>query len=116
MKAYRTYEIIIIIAHIVGFLVGAGSTAIISSAKGLAPFNPVTFTLIELQSVATGYMCYIINYVLVKTPWYTYIFNSASSPIVFDGTLEDVKAYYRYLTDLLVKYDIERDYRDVKPF
>ena len=66
MKAYRTYDIIIIIAHIVGFLVGAGSTAIISSAKGLAPFNPVTFTLIELQSVATGYMCYIINYVLVK--------------------------------------------------
>ena len=66
MKAYRTYDIIIIIAHIVGFLVGAGSTAIISSAKGLAPFNPITFTLIELQSVATGYMCYIINYVLVK--------------------------------------------------
>ena len=66
MKAYRTYDMIIIIAHIVGFLVGAGSTAIISSAKGLAPFNAMTFTLIELQSVATGYMCYIINYVLVK--------------------------------------------------
>lgn len=56
------------------------------------------------------------NYVLVKTPWYSYVFNSASSPIVFDGTLEDVKAYYRYLTDLLARYDIERDYRDIKPF
>ena len=66
MKSYRTYDMIIIIAHIVGFLVGAGSTAIITSAKGIAPFNPVTFTLIEIQSVATGYMCYIINYVLVK--------------------------------------------------
>ena len=66
MKAYRNYNTIIIVAHIVGFLVGAGTTAIITSIKGIAPFNPVTFVLIELQSVATGYMCYIINYVLVK--------------------------------------------------
>ena len=65
-KAYRNYDIIIIVAHVIGFLVGAGSTAIISSAKGLAPFNPITFTLIEMQSVATGFMCYTINYVLVK--------------------------------------------------
>ena len=65
-KAYRNYDIIIIIAHLVGFLVGAGSTAIIESAKGIVPFNPVTFTLIELQSVATGYMCYTVNYVIVK--------------------------------------------------
>ena len=48
LKAYRNYDIIIIIAHVVGFLLGAGSTAIISSAKGIAPFNPVTFTLIEI--------------------------------------------------------------------
>ena len=66
MKAYRNYDIIIIIANAVGFLLGAGSTAIISSIKGLAPFNPVTFTLIEMQSVATGFMCYTVNYVLVK--------------------------------------------------
>lgn len=66
MKAYRNYDIIIIIAHAVGFLIGAGSTAIISSAKGIAPFNPITFTIIEIQSVATGFMCYTINYVLVK--------------------------------------------------
>ena len=65
-KAYRNYDIIIIIAHLVGFLVGAGSTAIIESAKGIVPFNPVTFTLIELQSVATGFMCYTVNYVIVK--------------------------------------------------
>ena len=66
MKAYKKYDIIIIIANAVGFLLGAGSTAIISSLKGLAPFNPITFTLIEIQSVATGFMCYTVNYVLVK--------------------------------------------------
>lgn len=66
MQIYRNYDIIIIIAHIFGFLIGAGSTAIISSAKGLAPFNPITFALIEIQSVAIGFMCYTINYVLVK--------------------------------------------------
>ena len=66
LKAYKRYDITIIVAHIVGFLVGAGATAIITSAKGIAPFNPITFTLIEVQSVATGYMCYIVNYVLVK--------------------------------------------------
>lgn len=65
-NAYRNYDIIIIISNAVGFLLGAGSTAIITSAKGLAPFNPITFTLIEIQSVATGFMCYTINYVLVK--------------------------------------------------
>ena len=65
-KAYRNYDIIIIVANAVGFLIGAGSTAIISSAKGLAPFSPITFTLIEMQSVATGFMCYTVNYVLVK--------------------------------------------------
>ncbi len=66
LKAYRNYDLIIIIAHVIGFLLGAGSTAIISSAKGIAPFNPITFTLIEMQSVATGFMCYTVNYVLVK--------------------------------------------------
>ena len=66
MKAYQKYDIIIIIANAVGFLLGAGSTAIISSVKGLAPFNPITFALIEIQSVATGFMCYTVNYVLVK--------------------------------------------------
>ena len=66
MKAYRNYDIIIIIANAIGFLVGAGSTAIITSAKGLAPFNPITFTIIEIQSLATGFMCYTVNYVLVK--------------------------------------------------
>ncbi len=65
-KSYRNYDIIIIISNAIGFLLGAGSTAIIESLKGTAPFNPVTFTLIEIQSVATGFMCYTINYVLVK--------------------------------------------------
>ncbi len=66
MKAYRNYDIIIIVAHIAGFLIGAGATALITSAKGIAPFNPITFTLIEIQSVVTGFMCYTVNYVLVK--------------------------------------------------
>lgn len=66
MDAYKKYDIIIIIAHAIGFLLGAGSTAIIESINGIAPFNPVTFTVIELQSIATGYMCYTINNVLIK--------------------------------------------------
>ena len=66
MNAYKKYDIIIIIAHVMGFLIGAGSTAIITSAKGIAPFNPITFVLIEIQSVATGFMCYTVNYVVVK--------------------------------------------------
>lgn len=66
MKAYRNYDIIIIVANAIGFLIGAGSTAIVASLKGTDPFNPTTFTIIEIQSVATGFMCYTINYVLVK--------------------------------------------------
>ena len=66
LEAYKKYDIIIIVAHVVGFLIGAGSTSIIESLKGINPFNPITFTLIEVQSVATGFMCYTINYVLVK--------------------------------------------------
>ncbi len=65
-KAFRNYDIVIIVAHVTGFLIGAGSTTIIESLKGVVPFNPVTFTLIELQSVGVGFMCYTINNVLVK--------------------------------------------------
>ena len=65
-KAYRNYDLIIIIAHVMGFLIGAGSTSLIEAAKGVNQFNPCTFTLIEMQSVATGFMCYTVNYVLVK--------------------------------------------------
>jgi uncharacterized coiled-coil DUF342 family protein len=66
MKAYRNYDIIIIIAHVMGFLIGAGATALIEAKKGTHPFNPYCFVLIEMQSVATGFMCYTVNYVLVK--------------------------------------------------
>ena len=65
-KAFRNYDIIIIVAHILGFLIGAGSTTIIEALKGIVPFNIVTFTLIELQSVGVEFMCYTINNVLVK--------------------------------------------------
>ena len=65
-KIYRNYDIIIIIAHIIGFLVGSGATALIEAKKGVHPFNPYSFTLMEMQSLATGFMCYTVNYVLVK--------------------------------------------------
>ena len=65
-KIYRNYDIIIIIAHIIGFLVGSGATALIEVKKGVHPFNPYSFTLMEMQSLATGFMCYTVNYVLVK--------------------------------------------------
>ncbi len=65
-KIYRNYDIIIIVAHIIGFLIGAGSTALLEAKKSGQPLNPITFTLIEMQSLATGFMCYTINYVLVK--------------------------------------------------
>ncbi len=71
MKSYRHYDIVIIVAHIAGFLVGAGSTSIITSIKGVAPFSLVTFILIELQSVGVGFMCYTINNVLVKRLYMT---------------------------------------------
>ena len=70
-KAYREYDIIIIIAHVMGFLIGAGSTAIIEALTGKNVFNPTTFIIIELQSVGIGFMCYTINNVLVKRLWMT---------------------------------------------
>ena len=66
LKAFKNYDVVIIVAHIVGFLIGAGSTTIIEAVKGIVPFNIITFTLIELQSVGVGFMCYTINNVLVK--------------------------------------------------
>ena len=66
MACYRKFDIAIAAGDAIGFLLGAGSTAIIEAIKGIAPFNPLTFTLIELQSVGVGFLCYTINVFLVK--------------------------------------------------
>ncbi len=66
MTCYRKFDVAIAAGDAIGFLLGAGSTAIIEAAKGLAPFDPLTFCLIELQSVGVGFLCYTINVFLVK--------------------------------------------------
>ena len=70
-SAYKLYDIVIIIAHVMGFLIGAGSTAIMEAIKDISHFTPSTFILIELQSVGIGFMCYTINNVLIKRLWMT---------------------------------------------
>ena len=63
---YKKFDIAIAIGDAVGFLLGAGSTAIIEAANGTAPFVPSIFIIIELQSVGVGFLCYTINVFLVK--------------------------------------------------
>ena len=49
------------------------------------------------------------TYVFIKTPDRSFLFNKIGSPVVIDGET-DVNGYFLYLMDLLVKYDIDRDY------
>ena len=63
---YRKFDVAIAVGDAIGFLLGAGSTAIIESLKGSAPFDPLTFGLIEMQSVGVGFLCYTINVFLIK--------------------------------------------------
>ncbi len=65
-KCYKRFDIAIAIGDAVGFLLGAGSTAIIESIKGVVEFNPVIFIIIELQSVGVGFLCYTLNVFLIK--------------------------------------------------
>ncbi|MBQ6565715.1 MAG: hypothetical protein IJL80_01550 [Treponema sp.] len=65
-SCYRKFDVAIAAGDAIGFLLGAGSTAIIEAVKGIAPFDPLTFALIELQSVGVGFLCYTINVFLVK--------------------------------------------------
>ena len=51
MDSYKKFDIAIAVGDAVGFLLGASSTAIIEAVKGIAPFEPVIFLIIELQSV-----------------------------------------------------------------
>lgn len=56
-----------------------------------------------------GYHSKSFVYVFIKTSKKTYAFNDINSPVMIDEFV-NVDEFYEYLTDLLVKYDIERDY------
>ena len=49
------------------------------------------------------------DYVCIKTSRESFMFNRYGSPIVVDGET-DVDEFYRSLTNLLLDYDIDRDY------
>lgn len=66
MRCYKKFDIAIAAGDAVGFLLGAGSTSIIEAAKGIVPFEPAIFIIIELQSVGVGFLCYTINVFLIK--------------------------------------------------
>ncbi|WP_407427558.1 methyl-accepting chemotaxis protein [Treponema sp.] len=65
-SSYKKFDIAIAIGEAIGFLLGAGSTSIIESAKGIVPFDPIIFIIIELQSVGTGFLCYTLVVFLTK--------------------------------------------------
>lgn len=66
MDSYKKFDIAIAAGDAIGFLLGAGSTAILESLKGIAPFEPLVFLIIELQSVGVGFLCYTLNVFLTK--------------------------------------------------
>ena len=49
------------------------------------------------------------DYVFIKTPERTFVFNQYGSPVIIDGEA-DVDEFYQYLTDTLVKYDIDQTF------
>lgn len=65
-RCYKKFDVAIAAGDAIGFLLGAGSTAIIEAAKGIVEFNPVIFIIIELQSVGVGFLCYTLNVFLIK--------------------------------------------------
>ena len=66
LDSYKKFDIAIAAGDAIGFLLGAGSTAILESVKGKAPFEPIIFLIIELQSVGVGFLCYTLNVFLTK--------------------------------------------------
>ena len=66
MSCYKKFDIAIAAGEAVGFLLGCGSTAILESIKGIAPFKPAIFIIIELQSMGMGFLCYTIIVFLTK--------------------------------------------------
>lgn len=49
------------------------------------------------------------DYVFIRTAKRSFVFNRNGSPVIIDGET-DVEEFYQYLTDLLTKYDIDRNY------
>ena len=66
LDSYKKFDIAIAAGDAIGFLLGAGSTAILEAVKGKAPFEPIIFLIIELQSVGVGFLCYTINVFTIK--------------------------------------------------
>lgn len=50
-----------------------------------------------------------LEYVFIKTARETFIFNQYDSPVVMDGKT-DVDAFYEHLLDLLINYELDKDY------
>ena len=65
-NSYKKFDIIIGIGDAIGFLLGAGSSSIISAIKGIVKFDPVIFTIIELQAIGIGFLCYTLNVFIIK--------------------------------------------------
>ena len=66
LDSYKKFDIAIAAGDAIGFLLGAGSTAILEAVKGISPFEPLVFIIIELQSVGVGFLCYTLNVFLTK--------------------------------------------------
>jgi cold shock CspA family protein len=49
------------------------------------------------------------RYLYIKIPGKSFVFNQYGSPVIIDGET-DVDEFYNFLTDLLIRYDIDRDY------
>ena len=65
-NSYKKFDVIIGIGDAIGFLLGAGSSSIISAIKGIVKFDPVIFAIVELQAIGLGFLCYTLNVFLIK--------------------------------------------------
>ena len=65
-NSYKKFDIIIGIGDAIGFLLGAGSSSIISSIKGIVKFDPIIFIIVELQAIGIGFLCYTLNIFIIK--------------------------------------------------
>ena len=61
------------------------------------------------KEVYPDYPSESFDYVFIKTSERTFTFNNHGSPIVIDGEIS-VDGFYKYLSNLLIDYDIDRDY------
>ena len=71
-------------------------------------------TLIEdgYKKLYPNYPDESFEYVFIRTSDRSLTFNQSGSPVVIDGET-DVGEFYQYLTDLLIKYEIDKDYESI---